>query len=103
MMRDMMAVTLRYDDGLIKTVGEISGMLPSKSITPFLGVWYEQTRPLGSPFCLRKSNNEEKVSRAFARSPSISPYSKELPLPTTREFPCESPGLIIIKQVLELE
>ena len=38
MMRDMLTVTLRYDDGFIITLGGISVMLPSKSITPFLGM-----------------------------------------------------------------
>ena len=40
-MRDMTAVTLRQDDGFIETVGGINVMLPSKSVTPFLGIWYE--------------------------------------------------------------
>ena len=41
MMRDMIVVTLRWDDGFIETVGGISVMLPSKCVTPFLGVWYK--------------------------------------------------------------
>ena len=76
-------------------------MLPSKSITPFLGVWYEQARPFSSLFVSGKAiTNEEKVPRASTRSPSISHYSKELLLSTTREFHRESPGSIFIKLAL---
>ena len=56
-------------------------MLPSKSITPFLGIWYEKNRArLFSSHHFRKATvNEEKVLRASARLPSISQYSEKLP------------------------
>ena len=52
MMKDMLTVTLRQDDGFIKTVGGISVILPSKSITLLLGILYEKARPFSSS-CLR--------------------------------------------------
>ena len=47
-------------------------MLPSKSITPLLGIWHEQARLFISDRFRKATVNEEKVLRAFARSPSIS-------------------------------
>ena len=44
-------------------------MLPSKSITPFLGIWYERTEPVRSVLLAsgKTAVNEEKVLRAIAR------------------------------------
>ena len=44
-------------------------MLPSKSITPFLGIWYEGTEPVRSVLLAsgKTAVNEEKVLRAIAR------------------------------------
>ena len=67
MMRDMLTVTLRYDDGFIKTIGGISVMLPSKSITPFLGIWYGQARPIQFSVSEKQQSTKRKVPRAFAR------------------------------------
>ena len=73
-------------------------MLSSKkSVTPFLGIWASSFAPNSVLLVSGKAMiNEEIVSRAFARSPTVSHYSKELLLPM-REFPCESPGSILIK------
>ena len=66
-------------------------MLPSESITTFLGIWLVETRarPLSSSR-LRKLI-EEKVLPASVRLPTNSPYSKDQ-LHITREFYCESPA-----------
>ena len=60
-------------------------MLPSKNITPFLGIWYEgsRARPLSSSRFRKATANKEKVLRASVRSPTTSIYSKELSLHTT--------------------
>ena len=61
-------------------------MLPSKCVTPFLGIWASSFAPSSVLLVSGKAIiNEEKVPRAFARSPTVSHYSKELLLPTT---PC---------------
>ena len=58
MMRNMLTVALRQDDGFVKTVEGISVMLPSKSITPLLGILYEQARPFSSQF--PENNNQRR-------------------------------------------
>ena len=72
-------------------------MLPSKSRTPFLGIWYEKdgARLLSSP-CFPEAN-EEKVLRASVRPPTTSFYSEKQLLHITREFCCESPARFLIK------
>ena len=68
-------------------------MLPSKSITPFLGIWYDETEPVRSVLLVsgKRAVNEEKVLRAIAR-PRSSAFTARASLILTREFPCESPA-----------
>ena len=65
MMRDMLTVTLRQDDGFVKTVGGISVMLPSKSITPLLGVLYGQVHPFSSQFPENNNQRRERFPEHF--------------------------------------
>ena len=67
-------------------------MLPSKSITPFLGIWYERKEPACSVLLVSGKLMEEKILRASVRPPTTSLYSQKLLLHITREFPCESPA-----------
>ena len=60
MTRDMLTVTLRQDDGLIKPAGGNSVILPSKSTTPLLGILYGQARPFSSQF---PENNNQRRER----------------------------------------
>ena len=54
-------------------------MLPSKSITPFLGIRYGQAHPTQFSVLRKITTNEEKGSPSICETPFISQFSKELP------------------------